>query len=82
MFGYSDLYAIQATPPLLKFGPPTEIDFFDVSDDLDQKKNFFFGTKKFMDLVFNFFSLRAVHMVIRRNQVTIVTHDKKLNFFL
>ena len=46
LFGYSDLYAIQATPPLLKFGPPTEIDFFDVSDDFEQ--NFFFGTNNFL----------------------------------
>ena len=27
-------------PPLLKFGPP-EIDFFDVSDDLEQKYIYF-----------------------------------------
>ena len=29
IFGYFDLYAIQA-PPLLNFGPLPEIDFFDV----------------------------------------------------
>ena len=41
-------------PPLLGFGPPPpEIDFFDVLDDLEQKKKiFFFGTKIF------FFGLR------------------------
>ena len=33
IFGYFDLYAIQA-PSLLNFGPPPDIDFFDVSDDL------------------------------------------------
>ena len=46
-------------PPLPNFGPSPEIDFFDVSDDLEQKKNFlflvqkifwtFFGTKKFLE---------------------------------
>ena len=30
------------TPSLLKFGLPTEIDFFDGSDDLEQKNNFWY----------------------------------------
>ena len=38
--GYFDLYASQAPPLLLGFGPPPEINFLDVLDDLEQKKKF------------------------------------------
>ena len=40
-FGSNDLYAIQAHPPP-QFWTPPEIDFFDVSDDLEQKIYIFF----------------------------------------
>ena len=36
-FGYFDLYAILPPPSSILDTPP-EIDFFDVSDDLEQKK--------------------------------------------
>ena len=49
--GYFDLYAIQVPPSSILDTPP-EIDFVDVSDDLDQKKKYvFLGTKKFFGLV-------------------------------
>ena len=47
-FGSNDLNAIQApSPPLILGPPPPEIDFFDVLDDLEQKKNIFFVQKSF-----------------------------------
>ena len=52
--GYFDLYASQApAPPPSQIWTPPEIDFFDVSDDLEQKKKkFFFLVQKkfFLDL--------------------------------
>ena len=50
VIGYFDLYASQA-PPSSVLDPPPEIDFFDVLDDLEQKKKFFFWYKKFFGLV-------------------------------
>ena len=48
--GYFDLYATQAQtpppPPSSVLDPPPEIDFFDVSDDLEQKKKIFFLVQK------------------------------------
>ena len=43
------------SPPLLKFGPPPEIDFFDVSDDLERKKKLFFVQKIFWTFLPIFF---------------------------
>ena len=60
IIGSNYLNPIQAHP-LLNFGPPPEIDFFDVSDDLEQKKKIFFwykkffGLGKFFDFFFHFF---------------------------
>ena len=48
VLGSNDLYAIQAPPSSILVHPLKSI-FFDVSDDLEQKK-IFFGTKKFLDL--------------------------------
>ena len=43
--GSNDFNATQAPPPP-QFWIPPEIDFFDVSDDLEQKKNIFFLVQK------------------------------------
>ena len=56
--GSEDLYAIQAPPAPrppspFEFGPPPKIDFFDVSDDFEEKKIFWYK-KFFLDLE-NFF---------------------------
>ena len=47
--GYFSLTASQA-PPFLKFGPSPEIDFFDVSDDFEQKNKYYFWYKNIFGL--------------------------------
>ena len=66
--GSNDFNATQAPPPP-QFWIPPEIDFFDVSDDLEQKKEFFLFVKfvkKIVKFCQEFFFLENVRKLPRR----------------